>query len=147
MLTPPEWLPLDGGELSRLRENDGGDVAAAVQVSLSHLEPWMPWATEPAADPAEQRARTREAERQWDEGSDYGHVLRAREGGPVLGMFGLHRRIGPAALQIGYWLHPGYLGRGYATKAVGALTEAALNLPDTSTSGSGREFCAVDPAR
>lgn len=130
MLTPPERLPLDGGELSRLREHDGDDVAVAVRVSLSHLKPWMPWATEAAADPAAQRARAREAERQWDEGSDYGYVLRARVGGPVLGMFGLHRRIGPAALEIGYWLHPDYLGRGYATKAVAALTEAALNLPD-----------------
>ena len=43
-------------------------------------------------------------------------------------MFGLHRRIGPAALEIGYWLHPDYPGRGYATKAVSALTEAALSL-------------------
>ena len=43
-------------------------------------------------------------------------------------MFGLHRRIGPDALEIGYWLHPDYPGRGYATKAVSALTEAALSL-------------------
>ena len=45
-------------------------------------------------------------------------------------MFGLHRRIEPAALEIGYWLRPDYLGRGYASRAVAALTEAALSLPD-----------------
>ena len=126
----PERLLIEGGELFRLRETDADDVAAAVRVSLSHLRPWMPWVTESAADPVAQRVRAREAERQWDEGSDFSYVLRAREGGPVLGMFGLHRRIGPAALEIGYWLHRDYLGRGYATKAVSALTEAALSLQD-----------------
>jgi RimJ/RimL family protein N-acetyltransferase len=28
------------------------------------------------------------------------------------------------------WLHPGYLGRGYATRSVGFLTEVALSLRD-----------------
>lgn len=113
----------------RLREGDADDVAAAVRISLAHLRPWMPWATEAAAEPAAQRLRGREAELAWDRDSDYAYVLRAPEGGQVAGMFGLHRRIGPGALEIGYWLHPGYLGRGYATRAVAALTQAALDLP------------------
>ena len=127
---PPELLLVDRGELARLRERDADDVAAAVHVSLSHLKAWMPWATEAAADPVTQRARGREAEVQWDRGSDYAYVLRPHKAGPVIGMFGLHRRIGPAALEIGYWLHPDYLGRGYASQAVAALTEVALSLPD-----------------
>src|SRR3712207_5681000 len=130
VLAPPDRLLIDGGVLTRLREDDANDIAAAVRVSLTHLAPWMPWATDTAADPATQRARIREAVRAWDAGSDYGYVLRAVDGGPVLGMFGLHRRIGLAALEIGYWLHPSHLGRGYATKAVGALTAAALDLDD-----------------
>jgi hypothetical protein len=67
----------------------------------------MPWATEAAADPVAQRARGREAELHWDQGSDYSYVLRHSEIGAILGMFGLHRRVGPTALEIGYWLHPG----------------------------------------
>ena len=80
----------------------------------------MPWATDAAADPANARSHGREAEEQWDQGSDYTYVLRPREAGPVIGMFGLHRRIGPGALEIGYWLHPDYLGCGFATRAVAA---------------------------
>jgi hypothetical protein len=52
--------------------------------------------------------------------------LRHSETGAILGMFGLHRRVGPTAIEVGYWLHPGYLGRGYATRSVGVLTEVAL---------------------
>jgi RimJ/RimL family protein N-acetyltransferase len=128
--SPPERLLVDRGELARLRERDGDDVAAAVHVSLAHLKPWMPWATEAAVDPGMQRSRGREAEDQWDQGSDYTYVLRPSEAGPVIGMFGLHRRIGPAALEIGYWLHPDYLGCGHASRAVAALTKVALSLPD-----------------
>jgi RimJ/RimL family protein N-acetyltransferase len=43
-------------------------------------------------------------------------------------MFDLHRRISPAAPEIGYWLHPDYLGRGYAGRAVATLTQAALSV-------------------
>src|SRR5258708_19942087 len=38
-------------------------------------------------------------------------------------------RIGDGGLEIGYWVHPAYTGRGVATAASGALTEAALALP------------------
>ena len=38
-------------------------------------------------------------------------------------------RIGPGGLEIGYWVHPGAPGRGMATAAAAALTEAALGLP------------------
>ena len=127
---PAERLLVDGAELARLRQSDGDDVAAAVRVGLIHLRPWMPWATEAAADPVAQRARGREAELHWDQGSDYSYVLRHSENGAILGMFGLHRRVGPTALEIGYWLHPDYLGRGYATRSVGVLTEVALSLGD-----------------
>ena len=127
---PPERLLVDGAELARLRESDGDDVAVAVRVSLSHLRPWMPCATDAAADPVAQRARGREAELHWDQGSDYSYVLRHSETGAIMGMFGLHRRVGPTAIEIGYWLHPSYLGRGYATRSVGILTEVALSLRD-----------------
>ncbi len=38
-------------------------------------------------------------------------------------------RIGDGGLEIGYWVHPAHTGRGVATAASAALTEAALALP------------------
>jgi RimJ/RimL family protein N-acetyltransferase len=48
----------------------------------------------------------------------------------VVGAAGLHRRIGPRAIEIGYWVHVDHTGRGIATRVAAALTEAALALPD-----------------
>ncbi len=125
---PDERIVLDTVVLTRLREADGPDVAAAVCASLDHLRPWMPWANEVATSDEHQRTRARAAEDLWDEGDDFLYVLRPAEGGPVLGSFGLHRRLGPDALEIGYWLHVDHTGRGYATAAAAALTRAALAM-------------------
>ena len=38
-------------------------------------------------------------------------------------------RIGAGGLEIGYWVHPASTGRGVATAASAALTEAAFALP------------------
>jgi ribosomal-protein-serine acetyltransferase len=47
-----------------------------------------------------------------------------------VGSAGLMARIGPGGLEIGYWVHPSWTGRGVATSAAAALTDAALSLPD-----------------
>ena len=38
-------------------------------------------------------------------------------------------RIGPGGLEIGYWVAREHTGRGIATAAAAALTEAGLGLP------------------
>jgi RimJ/RimL family protein N-acetyltransferase len=52
--------------------------------------------------------------------------------GQVVGGCGLHRRLGPAGLEIGYWIHPSFLRRGLATSAARLLTGAAFTLPETT---------------
>ena len=47
----------------------------------------------------------------------------------MLGTFGLHRRIGPDGIEMGYWIHADHAGRGYGTAAARALTPVALALP------------------
>lgn len=68
----------------------------------------------------------------WHNGSDYEYVLRPEPAGQVIGCFGLHRRVGPGAIEIGYWVHVDFTGRGYATAGTRALTQAALALPDVT---------------
>ena len=128
--SPPEFIEVPRGALYRARETDAEQNVAAVRASLDHLRPWMPWATEEAAELDAQRVRCREVEERWAHGSDYVYALRQTRGGPVIGTFGLHRRVGPNAIELGYWVHVDFLGRGYATACAAALTNAGLALAD-----------------
>jgi RimJ/RimL family protein N-acetyltransferase len=132
-LAPPEIIELPGGRvLCRIQESDADQIGAAVRASLEHLRPFMPWATQASATPEAQRAHARESEQQWAQDVAYPYTLRRAPGGPVLGEFALHRRIGPIGLEIGYWLRIDATGQGYATQAAAALTETALALAGIS---------------
>ena len=48
----------------------------------------------------------------------------------MAGSFGLHRRVGPGVIVVGYWVHVNYLRRGCATSGAQALTAAAFQLSD-----------------
>ncbi|MGW6925641.1 GNAT family N-acetyltransferase [Streptomyces sp. NPDC054950] len=56
-------------------------------------------------------------------------TTRSPRGGVVVGSCGLHRRIGPGGLDIGYWLHHAWTGKGLATMAAAALVQAGRDLP------------------
>jgi len=134
---PPERVAAGPVLLRRLRADDAEAVARAVEASLEHLGPW---ATLEASDTASQRAWIIEADGLWEAATDFIYaVLRARGGakaaaavadGELIGTFGLHRRIGPFAIEMGYWIHAAYAGRGFGTAAARALTPVALALPD-----------------
>lgn len=119
----------------RCRIEESAAFAEAVKQSLDHLRPWMPWATSATADPEAQRARLAGAAESWEAGTEFLYTVflpehQPAEGGPVIGTIGLHRRLGPGGIEIGYWMHAAHTGRGYATAAARALTGAALALPD-----------------
>jgi RimJ/RimL family protein N-acetyltransferase len=126
---PPESIvPAPGVELRRERVDDAPAVAAAVVASLPELTAWMPWASdETATDPGHQRTRLAEGVRRWDDGTEFVYVIVA--GGEVVGGMGLHPRVGPGGIEIGYWLRTDHTGRGLVTASAGALTSAALALP------------------
>jgi len=124
---PAEVLEVPYVLLSRTRESDAGQLAHAVGASLDHLRRWLSWATEEAADVQAQRRRCREAETHWDSGCAYRYVLRPGQAEQVIGGFDLWR-IGPGAVELGYWVHVDFTGRGYATACARALTQAGLAL-------------------
>jgi RimJ/RimL family protein N-acetyltransferase len=54
-------------------------------------------------------------------------VLRPGQPEQVIGGFAWWR-IGPGAVELGYWVHVDFTGRGYATTCVRTLTQAGLAL-------------------
>lgn len=94
---------------------DAGGLTAAVNGSLEHLARFLDWANEPATvgATAVRLAIGREA---FDAGGDATYSVFV--GDEVVGAVGLHRRAGPGALEVGYWLRHDLEGRGLMTACV-----------------------------
>jgi RimJ/RimL family protein N-acetyltransferase len=116
-------------ELRHWRAEDADAQARAIEESLDHLRPWMPWAAEEPKPRAERLAMIEswEAERRAGTGEYLGVWL----DGVVAGSCGLHRRIGPGGVEIGYWIHPAHVRRGLATEVARRLTATAFADPAT----------------
>lgn len=126
MNQPCETLTCGQARLRRWRAADTDTAYRVVMQSLEHLLPWMPWASRYSRDDAVQF--TSQSEHDWEAGVAYQYAITTND--VVVGSCGLMRRIGPGGLEIGYWLHPAYTGRGLATAAVAALVRQAFALPD-----------------
>lgn len=116
--------------LRRWRREDASRLKELVDANLEHLRPWMPWAmNEPSSveivaerlDLFAQHHRT---------GSDWTMAIWLKDEEMLIGGAGLHRRIGPDGLEIGYWISEPHTRRGYATETASALTAAAFELPN-----------------
>ena len=110
----------DPGDAPRLKE--------AVDSSLDHLRPWMPWAVnEP--QPLEQKVELlRRFRAQFDVGEDFVYGIFTHDEETVVGGSGLHTRVGRDAFEIGYWIRASRVGEGLATEAAAALTRVGLEL-------------------
>lgn len=109
------------------RLSDAAALRAAVVNSLDHLRPFMPWVR---AEPLSV-TRRREMIREWRRGAERGGdlVYGLFAGDTVAGGCGLHRRIGPGGLEIGYWVHVDHVRRGYATAAARCMARRAFREP------------------
>lgn len=104
----------------------------AVDASLDHLRPWMPWAHD-HPQPLEATVELLRTFRgRFDLGEDFVYGIFDAAEERVVGGSGLHTRLGAGALEIGYWIRADAAGRGLATETAAALTRAAF------------EFAAVD---
>ncbi len=111
--------------LRRYREDDLDAIVRAVTDSADHLSPWLPWAVNYSRESAAEFLAG--SVQGWDDGTVYNYAITT--GGALAGGTGLMARIGPGALEIGYWVHQAYTRRGLATAAAAALVEQAFRLP------------------
>jgi len=124
------WDPADA---PRLKE--------AVDSSLDHLGPWMPWALD-EPQPLEQKVQLlRRFRSEFDRGEDYVYGIFSRDESEVVGGSGLHTGVGRDAFEIGYWIRADRIGQGLATEVAGALTRVGLEA-----CGAERIEVRIEPA-
>ncbi|MBN1976839.1 MAG: GNAT family N-acetyltransferase [Anaerolineae bacterium] len=103
-------------------------LKTAIDASLEHLRPWMPWAHQEPADIETKIALLRRFRGEFDLGKDFVYGVFSRDEKQVLGGTGLHLRLGEGAREIGYWIHQEHVGRGLATELTSALTKVAFEV-------------------
>jgi RimJ/RimL family protein N-acetyltransferase len=103
-------------------------LKAAIDASIEHLLPWMPWAAAEPTDIETKIALIRRFRGQFDLGQDFTYGIFDREETQALGGTGLHTRLGPDAREIGYWVRADRINQGTATETVGALTRVAFEV-------------------
>lgn len=123
---PPEEAAAGSVRIRRWHLEDACDLHDLLLANLEHLRPWMGWV---AAEPLtfeERRSRIIAWEARWDAGEDFSYAIVEAAGGALLGGCGLHRRIAPDGLGLGYWVRGDRTGQGLATDAARALVEGAF---------------------
>ncbi|WP_169746846.1 GNAT family N-acetyltransferase [Demequina gelatinilytica] len=112
-----------------LRRYEPGDLEgmhASILDNLDHLRPFIPWAKHEPLSLAEREEQLAEYRRAFDAGEQFRYAVVDRATGAFIGGAGLHTRVGPDALEIGYWISADREGQGLASEAVRALTRAAF---------------------
>jgi ribosomal-protein-serine acetyltransferase len=126
-MEPPEMINAGKLVLKRWEPAWADAAAVAVRESLPELKPFLPWATD-SYDAEASRTFIEKSVEDWDEGTTFNYGIFTAVG-DLVGGIGLMTRMGPAVLEIGYWMRTVYTGHGYMTAAVEALTRVALTLP------------------
>lgn len=121
---PARSLSVDELVIRAYEIDDARELMEATTESVEHLRPWMPWIKFEPQDVHDKRKLIKEFSHEWDQ--CIGFPMAIFEGSRLVGASGFHVRGPEDSLEIGYWVHVGYTGRGIATRAARALVNEAF---------------------
>jgi RimJ/RimL family protein N-acetyltransferase len=107
---------------------DAPKLKEAIDSSIEHLRPWMPWAANEPQTLEEKVALLRTFRGRFDTDQDFVYAIFDRDEARVLGGTGLHTRSTQHSREIGYWIRVDAEGEGYVTEAAAALTKVGFEL-------------------
>jgi RimJ/RimL family protein N-acetyltransferase len=125
---PPRQIATARLVLRAWRPEDAPHLKHAIDSSLEHLRPWLPWAWDEPSPLEEIAARLARFTDNFATGKDWLYGIFTPDERTVIGGTGLHPRIGPGGVEIGYWIAVQQTHKGYATEVARALTMAAFAL-------------------
>lgn len=108
-------------------EEDAPALARALTANDAHLRAWTPWVVDGRIPGQSLEARLARHAEDFAAGREWVYGIFAPDGAAIFGGCGLYPRVGPAAIEIGYWLAADRTGRGLATEAARALTRHAFS--------------------
>jgi RimJ/RimL family protein N-acetyltransferase len=100
----------------------------AVDSSIEHLRPFMAWVDDAPQPLEEHLALIKRFRVAFDSAEAFVYGIFDRDEREQLGGTGLHPRIGPGGLEIGYFVRASATRRGIATETSAALTRVAFEV-------------------
>jgi RimJ/RimL family protein N-acetyltransferase len=100
----------------------------AVDSSLEHLRPWMPWVEVEPQTLEEKTELLRGFRSAFDAGENFTYGIFSADGSEQLGGTGLHARIGEGGLEIGYFVRASATRQGFITESTAALTRVGFEI-------------------
>ena len=110
----------------RYETSDAPELVRAVTESLGHLSPWMPWAAYEPQSVGQREGLIRSWSAEWDACTNF--TMGIFLGDRVVGGTGLHLRGAENTVEIGYWVHVDFVGKGIVTMVSQSLTELAFAI-------------------
>ena len=107
---------------------DAAVLKEAIDSSLEHLREWMPCAENEPQTLEEKTDLLRSFRSQFDAGENFVYGIFSADESEVLGGTGLHPRIEPGGLEIGYWIRADATRQGLVTESTAALTRAGFEV-------------------
>jgi len=120
---------------------DAGPMKDAIDSSLEHLRPWMPWAEAEPQTLDEKVELIRRFRSLFDAGENFVLGIFSADETEQLGGTGLHPRNEPGGLEIGYWVRASAARQGIVTESTAALTRVGFEI-----CGADRIEIRIDPA-
>ena len=109
---------------------DAQKLKDAIDESMDHLLPWMPW-TKYEPETLEQKVtRLRKFRGDFDLDRDYVFGVFDKDEKILIGSTGLHTRQGVNVFEIGYWIRQSHTKKGYALECTKALTKIAFEFAE-----------------
>jgi RimJ/RimL family protein N-acetyltransferase len=108
--------------------SDAAALKDAIDSSLEHLQPWMPWAEDEPQTLEQKTELLRGFQSQFQAGDNFTYGIFARDESEVLGGTGLHPRIEPGGLEIGYWIRASATRQGLVTESTAALVRVGFEV-------------------
>jgi RimJ/RimL family protein N-acetyltransferase len=126
--TPPYRIETERLVIRCYEPEDAPLLKAAVDSSIEHLLPWMPWARFEPQSVEDKVELCRMFRGQFDLDQNYVYGIFSPDETEQLGGSGFHKRANEGSLEIGYWVAASAIGRGIATEVTAVQTRAGFEL-------------------
>ena len=123
-----------------LRAGDAALTKEAIDSSLEHLRPWMPWARTRRRPSRSRPSCCESSGRPSIADEDFPYGIFSADETEQLGGSGLHPRIGPGGLEIGYFVRASATRQGIITESTAALTRVGFEI-----AGADRIEIRIEP--